>query len=99
MAIMTAIARSMETTGDCSDVAALLAECIADVAAPPFEPYVYVPPDEATIDRWMDEFRDMDKERERADRAAYRQDKRQRPRRKHPERPYKWQPNPDDKPF
>jgi hypothetical protein len=42
------IGRDMEVEGS-GDVAAILAECIADVAAPPFEPYVYKPPTEAEM--------------------------------------------------
>lgn len=47
------IGRSMEVTGT-GDLAAILAACIADVAAPPFEPYVYVPPTDEEADKIMD---------------------------------------------
>lgn len=51
------IGRSMEVTGcEAPDVPALLAECIADVGAPPFTPWVYVPPDDATLARWASEW-------------------------------------------
>lgn len=45
------IGRSMEVEG-AGDVAAILAECIADVAAPPFKPWVPEPITEETIARW-----------------------------------------------
>ncbi|TAJ89753.1 hypothetical protein [Reyranella sp.] len=50
------IGRGMETTGcDTPDVAAILAECIADVAAPPFKPWTPPPITEEMMDRWLKE--------------------------------------------
>lgn len=45
------IGRGMEVLGS-ADVAAILAECITDVAAPPFKPWEPEPITEETIARW-----------------------------------------------
>lgn len=47
------IGRSMEVAGS-GDVAAILAECIADVAAPPFEPWKEPPFDPEAFNRFCD---------------------------------------------
>ncbi len=58
------IGRSMEIVDPGVDMAAILAECIADVAAPPFTPWkpkVLTDAEmDATLDRWEKEFKEME---------------------------------------
>lgn len=80
------IGRDMEVKGS-GNVTKILAECLADIAAPPFEPYKPEPiPDEVFME-WAEESRAMHEEREAESKRAWRMEKRARGKRKHPTRP------------